>query len=59
MFNGEIIFLKKDTEKVVLLHYKWKIQGLKKLYVQSLSCTKFPFLGHKNIVQENYFEVIL
>ena len=50
MFNGEIIFYKKNTEKMVLLHYKWKtwyqVQGWKTLRT-FLSCTKHPFVRHK------------
>ena len=40
MFNGEIIFHKKDTEKVVLLHYKWK--------------TQYQVLDWKNIVHISF-----
>ena len=43
MFNGELlIFLKKDTEKVVLLHYKWhQVQGWKNLFVgHNILCKK-------------------
>ena len=62
MFNGEMIFHKKDTDKVVLLHYKWKtwyqVQG-KKNFVFNPIMHQTSFFGAQNIVQENNFVAIL
>ena len=63
MFNGEIIFHKKDTEKVVLLHYKSERLNIKfgaeKALCTFLSCTKRPFVGERNNAQEDNFLAIL
>ena len=62
MFNGEIIFSKKDIEKVVLLYYKWKtwyqVQAWKN-FVHISIIHETSFCGAQNIVQEKIFLAML
>ena len=59
MFNGEIIFHKKDTEYITYMSETWyQVQGWKNFVLISIM-HQASFCGAQNIVQENTFVAIL